>query len=266
MDTNNNIKDLIKTLSRGLMQSDYSVAFEGYKGLYKYGQLVVPYLKDLLLSIDWSKSKYKELSIYFAGIFSLIHDIDETQADLIQKALNDNGCPKHITALINSKKNFSTKNYIRYKINEIEILEHNAIEKKCDISKYIESWLENIPIQDLDEISRIYIVSYNDVEGGNAGTYTPGLFKIALGWDNPYKENAFLFKISALMTEKVLYHEVGHHAHRHNFWQHTSDKEIEADTYAFKIMRQTHPILHIWARFFNVIGFKSQRNYFRWGL
>lgn len=248
------------------MQSNYSIAFEGYKGLYAYGQEVIPVLRELLLSIDWSKSKYKELSKYLAGIFSLIHDIDETQADSIQKALNENGCPKHIIALINSKKGFSTKNYTKYKSNGVEVFEHNRIKKKCDIRKYIDAWLKNIPDKDLNEISRLYIVSHKDVEGGNAGTYTPGLFKIALGWDNPYKENTFLFKISALMTEKVLYHEIGHHAYRHNSSQHTSDKEKEADRYAYKIMRQNHNILHLFTRFLNKIGFKNQRNYYRWGL
>jgi HD superfamily phosphohydrolase len=85
-------------------------------------------------------------------------------------------------------------------------------------------------------------------------------------WDNHFKEKSLPFKFSALMTEKTLYHEIGHHAYRHTFDQHTSDKEKEADRYAYKIMKQNHPYLHIIARILNKFGFKCERNYYRWGL
>lgn len=85
-ETDNDIKTNIKTLSRGLMQADYSVAFRGYKNLYEIDPPAIPQLKEIILGVDWSKSKFKELSRYVAGVFSLIHDIDKAEASHIQRA------------------------------------------------------------------------------------------------------------------------------------------------------------------------------------
>ena len=265
-DNENEIKAGIKTLSRGLMQDDYSVAFRGYKNLYEIGSPAIPSLKDSILGIDWSKSKYKELTRYVAGVFSLIHDIDEAEANQIQITTAKNGCPHHIQSLMKSKCSFSIQNYQRYNVCGVDIFEHNKIDKQCEIQKYIEGWLKSIPAEDLNEISRLYVVREEEIDENAAGTYTPGLFKIVLLWDNHFKENSMLFKLFALMTEKTLYHEIGHHVHRHTFRQYTSDKEKEADNYAYRIMKQNHPSLYIVARLLNKLGFKCERNYYRWGL
>jgi len=266
MDNENEIKSCIKTLSRGLMQGNYSIAFSGYKNLYKIGAPAIPALKDSLLSIDWSKSKYKELSKYVAGIFSLIHDIDEAEANFIQEFAAKKGCPQYIQALMKSKCSFSTKNYQKYKCCGVDIFEHKEIKKQCDIQKKIGGWLKTIPEDDLGEISRLYIVRKEEIDENAAGTYTPGLFKIVLLWDSHFKENSLPFKLSSIMIENTLYHEIGHHVHRHTFSQHTSDNEKEADRYAYRIMKKNHPYLHIVARLLNKIGFKSESNYYRWGL
>ena len=69
--------------------------------------------------------------------------------------------------------------------------------------------------------------------------YTPIINAIALLWENPHKDKSLLFKLSALFTEKVLYHEIGHHRHRHNFGT-DPDQEKEADRYAFRVMKKSH--------------------------
>jgi len=247
------------------MQSDYSLAYRGYKNLYRLGHSALDTLVEKIYEIDWSHSKYKELSKYISGIFSLIHDIDEETADSVRKRLTTDGCPKHIRALLDSTCRFSVKNYFRYKVRGIDIFEHRKIKKKCNIQYHIENWLSNIEEGDLADISRLYIIRKDDVVSW-AGTYTPVIFKITLLWDIPYKEGSILFKVSSLTTEQTLYHELGHHAHRHNFKQDRSDKEREADRYAYLMMRRTHPILSIFANAFSKLGMKSERNYYRWGL
>ncbi|MHB8791276.1 MAG: hypothetical protein ACYDBT_15515 [Desulfobulbaceae bacterium] len=262
----NEIRTSIKTLSRGLMHADYSVAFRGYKSLYEQGIHAIPPLRDIILGIDWSNSKYKELARYVAGVFSLIHDIDESEANRICSTVATNGCPQYIQSLFQSTCSFSTEHFLRYKVCGVEIFEHGKIQKKCEIKKHIEHWLKSIPAGDLSEISRLYIVPREEIDTNAAGTYTPGLFKIVLLWDNNFKENSLPFKMLSLLTEQTLYHEIGHHMHRHTFHQHTADKEKEADGYASKIMRENHCILCIIAKLLHKIGYKNQRNYYRWGL
>jgi hypothetical protein len=259
------IKIGIKTMSRGLMQKNYPIAFQGYKKLYEIGQPVVPHIQELLLSINWEKSKkYTELSVYTMGLFSLARDISESDSTIISKHLFQNGCPQHIKALINSKCRFLKEDYKIYKIGEVEVLEHKEIKSKGSIASHIENWLNNVPPKDLNGISRLYIVNKNNIENAQ-GTYMPELFTIALLWNNPFKEGSLGFKMYCTVFESTLYHEIGHHAYRHKFGV-DSDQEKEADRYSSKIMKKKHPFMHIVSIIFRLLGLKSKRNYYRWGL
>jgi len=261
------IKDNFKKLSRGLMQPSYSIAYEGYKSLYKIGTPVVDLLKEKLLEVDWSNARYKELSAYVSGIFSLLHDFDEKEADIIRKEILKKGCPRHIKAILNSVCEFTLSDYKKYELFNIDIFEHQQIKSNCDISLYLKKWLGNIPVKDLDEISRLYVVRKEEIEQISAsGTYTSVLFKIALLWDNKFKENSIPFKLFSLLTEHTLYHEIGHHFHRHTTEQDRSDKEREAEYYAYQIMKEEHPYLYIFVKLLSKFGLKSGNNYYRWGL
>jgi hypothetical protein len=153
-DTEKSSQDNIQMLSRGLMQLSYSLAYDAYKNLYKIGNPVVEILKQKILEIDWSKSKYKELSAYVSGIFSLLHDIDENDANKLSQLIVENGCPKHIKAILNSICEFSLKNYKKYELFGIDIFEHKQIKSNCSIGSYLKKWLENIPSGVLDLSSR----------------------------------------------------------------------------------------------------------------
>jgi len=250
-------------LSRGLMQPSYPIAFEAHKSLYEIGLPVIPILMEKILEIDYSNSKYKELSGYVSGLYSLLHDLDEDEANSVCKIIISNGCPKHIKAILQSVNQFSVKNYMRYMIRDVEIYEYKLINSKCDIGHYLHSWLDRVPKTDLEGISRLYVITKEKINAG--GTYTPNINAIALLWDNIYRDKSLPFRFFALFTEQVLYHEIGHHKHRHEFGT-DPDQEREADRYAFKIMRKSHPLFFILISFLSKCGLKSTRNYYRWGL
>jgi len=263
MDIGTSIQENIKNLSRGLMQPSFPVAFEAYKILYEIGQPVIPFLKEKIFEIDWSNSKYKELSGYVSGLYLLLHDLDEDEANRIGKNIVSNGCPKYIKAIIHSVNQFSVKDYKRYRLRGIEIFEHKLITPKCDIGFYLGKWLGNIPGGDLEKISSLYVITKDKINA--SGTYTPIINAIALLWENPHKDKSLLFKLSALFTEKVLYHEIGHHRHQHNFGTEP-DQEKEADRFSGCIMKICHPFLFSFVKMLSKFGFKSTRNYYRWGL
>ena len=263
MSINESIKENFKKLSRGLMQPNYPVAYEAHKKLYQIGQPVIPILKEKILDIEWSNSRYKELSGYVSGLYSLLHDLDEDEALSICEKVISNGCPKHIKAILKSVNQFSVKNYKRYRVRGIEVFEHKLVNAKCDIGYYLNSWMGNIPENDLEFISRIYVVTREKIK--SSGTYTPILNSIALLWENQHKDKTLFFRFSVRITEKVFYHEIGHHKHRHTFGT-DPEQEKEADRYAFGIMRKKYPIFFSFMRILKLIGFKSSRNYYRWGL
>jgi len=263
MDTEIYIQDGIKKLSRGLFQRSYPITFEAHRNLYEVGRPVIPYIEEKLLEIDWSNSKYKELSGYVSGFYSLLHDLDENVALKTSEMILQNGCPKHIKAILQSVNQFSVSNYKRYHKNGIEIFEHKLIQAKCDIGYYLNLWLDTVPKADLEDISRLYVITREKIDA--AGTYTPYINAIALLWDNSYKDKSLFFRLFSLFTEKVLYHEIGHHKHRHHFGI-DPDQEKEADRYAYRIMKMNHPFFFLFIAFLSKCGFKSERNYYRWGL
>ena len=53
--------------------------------------------------------------------------------------------------------------------------------------------------------------------------------------------------IDNLITESTLYHEIGHHVHRHTFGQ-DAEQEKEADDYADRIMINSNKIFFRIAR------------------
>ncbi len=263
MNIDKSIQDNFKQLCRGLMQPSYPVAFEAHKNLYEIGRPVIPLLKEKILELDWSKSRYKELSAYVSGLYSLLHDLDETEATNVRDRVLSNGCPRHVKAILDSVNQFSVDNYKRYPIMGIEVFEHKQIHSKCEIRFHLEKWLKTVPEKDLKNISRLYVITGEKINA--AGTYTPIIYSIALLWENRFKDNSLAFRFHALLTEKVLYHEIGHHKHRHKFGT-DPDKEKEADGYALKIMKQNHPLLFVFIKFFPIFGVKTTRNYYRWGL
>jgi len=103
-------------------------------------------------------------------------------------------------------------------------------------------WLSLVPQSDLDQIERLYLIPEQNVE--YRGTYMPILCSIMVEWDfasfwfNPLS-CFFLTRI-----EKTLYHEIGHHAHRHSLSEgEDPEKEKEADEYAVRILVRNHPVL-----------------------
>jgi hypothetical protein len=263
MDINESIKVTFKKLSRGLMQPNYPVAYEAHKILYEIGQPVIPILKEKILDIEWSNSRYKELSGYVSGLYSLLHDLDEDEALSICEKVISNGCPKHIKAILKSVNQFSVKNYKRYRVKGIEVFEHKLVIAKCDISDYLDSWMDHIPEKDLKFISRIYVITREKINA--SGTYTPILNSIALLWENSHRDKSLSFRLFSRITEHVFYHEIGHHKNRHTFGT-DPEQEKEADRYAFGIMRKKYPILFGFLKFLRLMGMKSSINYYRWGL
>lgn len=258
----------MKKLLASLAHQRNSVAMEAHKALYSIGPPTLPFLKDILFGLDLSKTTGKSTvkMCYVSGLMNLIHDIDEDEAKKVSNQLIQNGCSAIVTQRIKSINEFTLNDFFQYEIKNIKIFEHKEIQTHYDIREKLEKWLGNVPDADTKEIDRIYVVPQNDQD--YAANYTPIFYNIKLVWGGPYPRMnpVYRFVLSWMemsWMEMTLYHEIGHHFHRHSFG-HIVEQEEEADNYSGRIYVSSRPILKMLVYCFRVIRlFKRRLRFWR---
>lgn len=228
-----NISRSLKTLIRGLTQDDLTEMYKGYKALFAVGPAAIPQIREAIFKAKWSNVKYPNEIRYIAGLVTLIHDLDESESDKIRIELKSNGCGQVVTRILDSIGSFKLKDYIRYDVCGVKIFEHKRLVTRQNVKQRLEQWLKPVPGEDLDQIERVYVLPKEDLEA--LGSYAPGLFCIKLAWDNPSPRWSPMAWLNNFIIEGTLYHEIGHHVHRHTFGQ-DPEQEADADDYADRIM------------------------------
>ena len=183
---------------------------------------------------------------------NLIHDIDESEASKIVPQLKSGDCNLALASILDSICRFTLDDYVQYNVCRVKILEHKNLVTKQSVKAKLEQWLKNIPSEDLKEIERIYILRQEDLD--SIGDYTPILHRINVVWINRSPRWSPMSWIDSFIIENTLYHEIGHHVHRHTFGQ-KPEQEKEADDYADRIMINSNHLLFRVARIF-----KTQSN------
>lgn len=225
----------LKNFLRGLTQADVSDRYESYKALFQLGPAAIPQIRDLIFKSNWSKVKYPNEIRYVAGLVSLVHDFDESESEQIRAALLSNGCDPALGRILDSIGSFKSGDYIHYEVRGIKIFEHKKLVTRQNVKRRLEQWLKSIPAEDLEAIERIYIIRKEDIAA--LGSYAPILYCVSLAWDNPSASWNPISWVNNLQIENTLYHEIGHHVHRHRFGQDPEQEEA-ADKYADRIMAQ----------------------------
>ena len=233
------IRTSLKTLIRGLTQGNRSDEYEAYKALYKIGAPAIPQIRDAIFQSNWSKVKRPNEIRYVSGLVSLLRDINEVEAEGVARQLIENGCDNTVKQLVTSICSFTLTDYLMYDIQGIKVYERKELFKH-DVRSKLERWLNNVPGKDLKEIERIYVITYDGRD--KAGSYRPILFTIELVWYNPFSRHDPFSWFLLQNIERTLYHEIGHHVHRHSFGQ-IPEQEQEADAYARRLMKISHPVL-----------------------
>ena len=235
--TSQDISAALKILLRGLTQNNLNEIFAGHKALYKIGAPAIPYINDVIQQSNWVKIRFPNEIRYITGLVSVLHDIDEIESRRTAKQLKQNGCDVSIAHSLDSVCRFTIGDYAQYNLSGISIFQHKRLSVKHPVRPKLEKWLRNIPKVDLSEIERIYVLQRGDLDA--LGTYTPVLCSINLVWDNPFSRLNPLSWLNLFMIESTLYHEIGHHIHRHTFGQ-DDDQERAADKYSDRTMANSH--------------------------
>lgn len=240
MDEINEATKLLRTLTRGLAQGSNDDIYKSHRELFKLGEAVIPAIEEQILSQPWDEIKFGEQLSILSGLLSLINDINERRAREIGEVICERGCSKIVESRIRSITEFTLNEFESYRISGLNIYLSKELGSKGRIKKKVAKWLSMVPVSDLEEIERIYLIP--ETSEDHRGTYMPILCSIMVEWDisvsyfNPLSY-IFLFQI-----EKTLYHEIGHHVHRHTFGQ-DPDQEKDANRYAASILKESHPLL-----------------------
>jgi hypothetical protein len=164
---------------------------------------------------------------------------NEVEAEDVARQLIENGCDNTVKQLVTAICSFTLADYLMYDIQGVKVYERKELFKH-DVRSKLERWLNNVPGKDLKEIERIYVTTYDGRDA--AGSYRPILFTIEIVWYNPFSKRDPFSWFVLQNIERTLYHEIGHHAHRHSFGQ-IPEQEQEADAYARRLMKISHPVL-----------------------
>jgi hypothetical protein len=243
----------LRTLIRGLTQHNLEEAYEGYKALYKVGAPAIAQVREAIFKSNWSKLKYGNEVRYISGLVSLIHDIDEAEARRVTDRLKSGDCAPAVARILESVCSFALSDYTRYSLRGVKIFEHKGLVTRQDVRARLERWLKNVPAEDLREVERVFILRKEDLTG--LGDYTPILYRINLVWDNPSQRWSPMSHVNNFIIERALYHEIGHHVHRHTFGQDL-EQEAAAEEYADRIMARSG---HWFAKVGRLLGAQSNK-------
>lgn len=218
-----------------------------HKRLYEAGSAAVPLLERELGRVDLTKVARREAMSAVVGLTALLHDIDEAASNaFIGKALQSN---RHVAliAALRGIQRYSISNFHRSSFDGVPIFEEAVLDARYKATAHVQEWLRSVPPADLAGISRIYIVKTKP-DFDFLGTYLQTLSVVTLVWDTRFAPGGVLSWLLQQGYKHTLYHEIGHHAHKHREFGQDPQQEAEAESYARKLLAKTNPISLIFGR------------------
>jgi hypothetical protein len=231
------IEAQLKGFLLGLSQSSYEQTFRAQRQLSRLGQAVIPPVERWLMNQAWDRIQYGAQLNLLTGMLSLVHDVDESHARELAGRIKRSGCTKVVSVRVDSITSFSVDAFDRYEVLGVKVYESKRIRSGQSVRAHLETWLRGVPPDDLADISRVYVVPSDEEDV--AGTYLPILCNIMIVWPLSRSMPLGINWLFLLNIEQTLYHEIGHHSHRHTFGR-DPDQEREADRYAAKLLVQNH--------------------------
>ena len=219
------------------MQNSPDQIYLAHRNLYDCGVGALPALEDLILNQSWQDVQHGTQITYLTGVLNLIHDIDENHSKIVVEKINQAGASVIVKRRMSVITNFTLDNFNPSEISNVKIFISNKLKNHSHINRKLEEWFAFIPHDDLEQLSRLYIIPSHY----NYGDYTPILCKIVIGWDasisnfNPF---SWLWHIS---TELTFYREIGHHVFKPSFVK-DADQKRHANKYSVDLLNRNHPL------------------------
>lgn len=236
------VQSALDTLMRGLSVGHPRDAAAGYKALFKLGHDAIPGIEKKIFQSQWKDLDYPHQISLISALVGLIHDIDEARSRAVVDTVVKRGCHPSVESLLNSICRFNVVNYRKYEIRGIDVFESKEIVTRSNIKRYLTKWLSNVTEEDLQEVERIFVIGIEENQEFG-GYYIPYYFVITLVWNNPEGKWNPMSWLSVFSMERTLYHEIGHHFHRHTVGGQDPDQEKQANSYALQMQKKSRPVL-----------------------
>ncbi|WP_299374285.1 hypothetical protein [uncultured Kiloniella sp.] len=236
---NNDLENAINRLKRGLISNHDPTQAMAYKAIYESGVESIPLLLRELKLLDFEKHNSAN-TILAAGFLTILHDLDEKLSEqFVKKSITPKTDPV-IKRSFDSILRFKRANFTKTEHRGVLILEDKTLDPRNHATGFVLKWLEIIPDEDLKGIPRIYIIPLKP-QYDFSGQYLPYIGVINLVWFKYVETLKFLNPIDHFFIQKTLYHEIGHHFHKHKEGGQVPSQEEEADRYAYKKLRIARP-------------------------
>lgn len=231
----------IRTLKRGLMAGNDRAALPAYRQLYEAGAGALPLLDRELRKFPFTSSfKQSEGVRLLAGLLALERDLDEEASDRRLDAAISHDCSNVVKSLLRSVRRISKNDFRRETSGNIEIWEHTTLDGRYEARLLVEKWLGDIPEAERADISRI-IIKPSSLDDDWSGKYQPVLGVITLAWMTFLPPGSYLLRLLNADHRHTLFHEIGHHVHRHWYGQ-DPEQERQANAYASATRARTRPL------------------------
>ena len=234
------VDERLGQLARGLLTGDAFFALRAYRALYRMGSAVIPAIRDVAFRATWPDSCRHEEVRYITGLVSLVHDLDERESRSLVDELARRGCGRVVERVLRVVTKPTITDYRASICRTVRLFVHRDLPPEFEAESRVPQWLRNVPEADLEDVEMLFVTPYGPDDRG--GDYVPSLCSIRVIWRNLGVRVPGMPALSALDAERTLYHEIGHHAHRHGFGQ-IPHQEKEADRYAAVCFRRAHPFL-----------------------
>ena len=155
---NIDIDKMLKALTMGLAQGSTGQIYRNHRDLYHLGSIVIPTLRERILSQSWNDIKYTEQLNILTGLLSLVNDIDEDQAKEVADKIRQQGCSKMVESRLISVTDFTLKEFELRKLDGVSVYIWKTLKNKNKIQRLTTEWLSLVPANDLTEVERIYII------------------------------------------------------------------------------------------------------------
>lgn len=245
------LETVINQLKRGLVSRHYPTQAKAYKKLFESGAKSIPLLLQELQLIELKKNRRPEILVLATGLLVILHDLDEEISEKFVKNVLSEKCDETTARAFKSILRFKKSNFQETAYLDTIILEDKTIDSRHQATAHVLRWLEIIPPNDLKGVPRIYLIPYKS-HYDFLGNYLPFIGVINIVWNTDNHPFDPIQLVNRFRKQITLYHEIGHHFHKHTEGGQVPEQEKEADTYAYKKLGKGRHKLKI---FFKILSF-----------
>ena len=233
-------KPPIERLLRGISTDHVETVRDAWRDLLVQRETSVAAVRTKLASTAWQENPRGPLAKYLGVLLAILEEMDpEAFAQEITRLQNSRLHPLHrkTVDVLSQRMKDEPATFIG---RDVPVFVSPEIEMRSVVIGNLERWsrtkglsLENTTR--IDVIARLPQLDY-------LGLYNILFSGIILTWPNGDARGLRLW-YRRLDAEFTFYHEVGHHVLGHIEGGSVREQEQEADSYAHKMMRNSHPIL-----------------------